>query len=56
MTGLQTNGHVNGFGCYVKGGKVDCEKIEYPLCYRFRVMIWSLVASGGLILIINDEK
>ena len=35
MTGLQTNGHVNGFGCYVKGGKVGCEKIGYPLCYCF---------------------
>ena len=55
MTGLQTNSHVNGFGCYVKGGKVDCEKIGYPLYNRFRGMIWSLVASGGLILIINDK-
>ena len=56
MTGLQTNSHVNGFGDYVKGGKVGCEKMGYTLYYRFRGMIWSLVASGGLILIINDEK
>ena len=56
MAILQTNGHVDGVSDYDKGGRVYCGKIGYPLFYWFRGIIWSQVASGGLILIMNDEK
>ena len=35
MTGLQTNDHVNGFGDYVKGGKVGCEKDRISIVLSF---------------------
>ena len=56
MAMLQTNGQVDGVSDYGKGGKAYCEKMGYPLFYWFRGIIWSWVASGELILIINDEK
>ena len=56
MTVLHTNGHVDGVSDYGKGGKAYCEKMGYPLFYWFRGIIWSWVASGELILIINNEK
>ena len=47
---------MNGFGCYAKGGKVGCEKDRISIVLSFSSDDMVIGTSGGLILIINDEK